>query len=123
MAYQKRNKGPRYKTTGSIKPGPMNLQTAIDCYKRYLAAHMRALQNKARQAVHRSQPYYGRCKLCGNTDTSKFYVDYGTPPQVIDLCQSCHKEASQHRGTIYDQLIRHGVPVLSWEEWRNANCK
>jgi hypothetical protein len=122
MAYQKVNKGPRYATTGSIiKSGQtVGLRTAADQWKQYLKGLMTALQNRARQEVFKAKLFAGRCKLCGNTDTSKFYVTYDSPPQVMDLCQSHHKEMSQHRGSVYDQLVRHGVKVLSWEEWKNG---
>ena len=120
MAYQRRNKGPRYQSTGQIYvKGTPGIATLAANYKRYLAGLMSKLQNKARQAMHRSDPYYGRCHLCQNTDTSKFYVSYD-PVQTIDLCQSCHKNASQHRGSVYDQLVRHGISVLSWEDWKNG---
>jgi len=120
MAYQKRNKGPRYATTGSIvKPGSPGLITAAYQYKAYLAAEMRKLQNAARQAIFRSRPYLGRCIVCDECDTLWFYVDY-TKPQVIALCQRCHKEHSQRRGTIYDQLARHGLDIITWEDWKNG---
>jgi hypothetical protein len=122
VAYQKVNKGPRYASTGSIiKPGQMvGLRTAAAQYKAYLAGLMKALQNRARQEVFKSRPFAGRCQLCGETDTSKFYVTYDSPPQTMDLCQSHHKEMSQHRGTIYSQLVRHNLKPLSWEEWKNG---
>ena len=121
MAYQRRNKGPRYQSTGQItvsgKPG---LKTSADLYKAYLKGLMTKLQNAARQAIFRSRPFLGRCALCDDAETSWFYVDYGNPPQVMALCHTHHKEMSQHRGSVYDQLKRHGVDVLSWEEWKNG---
>lgn len=121
MAYQKRNKGPRYQSTGSvISVGKPGLKVQADLYKMYLKGLMTSLQNAARQAVFRAKPYHGSCFVCGENDTSKFYVDYGNPPQTMDLCQAHHKEYSQMRGTIYDQLKRHGIDVLSWEDWKNG---
>lgn len=122
MAYQKRNKGPRYATTGSIiKPGQtVGLKTAADLYKQYLKGLMTTLQNKARQAIFRSRPYLGRCAICEDAETTWFYVSYDSPPQVMAMCHTHHKEYSQLRGSIYDQLVKHGVEVISWEEWKNG---
>lgn len=122
MAYQKRNRGPRYVTTGNlIKPGQTaGLKNEAYLWNQYLKGLMKALQNRARQEVFKMRLFAGRCQLCGNTDTSKFYVTYDSPPQTMDLCQSHHKEMSQHRGSIYDQLVRHGLKPISWEEWKNG---
>ena len=124
MAYQKRNKGPRYHSTGSVigaSSRPASVIHEAHLWNQYLKGLMKSLQNAARQAVFRSKPFHGSCIVCGENDTLKFYVDYGTPPQPIDLCQRHHKEYSQLRGSIYDQLVRHGVKVLSWEEWKNGS--
>lgn len=90
----------------------------------YLKQLMKALQNKARQKVFKGlkDGTYVRtvCVLCGDADTSAFYASYEKQPQITWFCQSCHKEQSQNRGSIYDQLVRHGVPVISWEEWKNG---
>ena len=125
MAYQKRNKGPRYATTGSIiKSGQtVGLHTAAQQYKMYLAKEMTTLQNKARQWVFRNRPFLGRCKICDECDTLWFYVSYENPPQIMALCQSHHKEAAQHRGSVYDQLVRHEVEVLTWEQWKSGMRK
>jgi len=121
MAYQKRNKGPRYASTGSVvtynTPG---LRTAAAQYKQYLADLMKKLQNAARQHVFRSRPFLGRCAVCGEAETTWFYVSYESPPQIMAMCHSHHKEYSQMRGSIYDQLVKHGIQVLSWEEWKSG---
>jgi hypothetical protein len=121
MAYQRRNKGPRYQSTGSIVvSGQPGVRTAAEQWNAYLKKLMTALQNKARQYVFKHKPFHGSCIECGENDTLKFYVDYDNPPQTIDLCQSHHKEYAQRRGTIYDQLVRHGLKPISWEEWKNG---
>jgi hypothetical protein len=96
------------------------MQTAAEQWNMYLKGLMKILQNRARQEVFKSKLYAGRCKLCGNTDTSRFYVTYDSPPQTMDLCQAHHKEMSQHRGSIYDQLVRHDLKPISWEDWKNG---
>lgn len=90
----------------------------------YLKGLMRKLMNNARQKVFQGQKVgkYQRttCPLCGEADTQAFYVSYEAEPQVMWLCLRCHKEHSLTRGSIYDQLKRHNVPVISWEEWLNG---
>ena len=123
MAYQKvrRNKGPRYISTGAvINPQAPGLKTAAHQWNTYLKGEMKKLQNRARQEVFKTRPYLGKCVLCGETDTSWFYLCYDSPPQIMALCQSHHKEYSQMRGSIYEQLVRHGLEPISWEEWKNG---
>jgi hypothetical protein len=123
VSYQKRNKGPRYQTTGSIIGSSTRSNTVShEAYKwnTYLKGEMKKLQNRARQLIFKSRPYLGTCLICQEADTSWFYVDYGNPPQVLALCQKHHKEYSQMRGSLYDQLSRHGLKPISWEEWKNG---
>ena len=99
---------------------PMRLEA--DRWNRYLKALMTKLQGRARQYLFRHREDYPQqtCCLCGAADTQAFYATYDRPPVVTWFCQSCHKEADQHRGSLYDQLRRHGVPVISWEEWKSG---
>lgn len=91
-------------------------------WNRYLKQEMTKLQNRARQYVFKHREDYVRqtCCLCGEADTSAFYVTYEEKPMVTWFCQRCHKEHSQLRGSLYDQLRRHHIPVISWEEWKNG---
>ena len=122
MAYQKKVKKVKFVHTGTAlgKPGAQSLTVIAGLYKRYLAGLMTALQNAARQYTFRNGIKPGPCIQCGEMHTSWFYVDYGKPPQKVSLCQSHHKEMSQTRGSIYDQLVRHGLQVISWEDWKNG---
>ena len=121
MAYQRKKKRVRFLTTGEIvNPGSNNSVThAAHLYKCYLKKLMAKLQNSARQKLFRMKIPRQPCKLCGEVDVSAFFIDYSAP-NWIWLCQRCHKDNSQTRGTIYDQLLRHGVPVISWEDWKNG---
>jgi hypothetical protein len=88
-------------------------------WNNYLKRLMTKLQNRARQEIFKQRLIKPPCKLCGEMDVQWFYVDYGSPPTVMSLCQRCHKDASQRRGSLYDQLKRNGIEVISWEEWKN----
>lgn len=92
-------------------------------WNQYLKGLMSKLQNRARQWLFRERPGTGRCFICKDADVSAFFVSYGDikkgeKPEFMWLCQVHHKEHSQHRGSVYDQLVRHGIEVISWEEWK-----
>lgn len=91
-------------------------------WNRYIRKLIAKLQNRARQYVFKHKDEYVRttCPLCGEADTIAFYVTYDEKPIVTWLCHRCHKESSHCRGSLYDQLRNHHVPVISWEEWKNG---
>lgn len=121
MAYQRKKKRIRFQSTGEIVNTSNNssITNAAYLHKQYLKKLMSKLQNSARQKLFKMKPKPMPCKLCGEMDVSAFFVDYSAP-NWIWLCQRCHKEHSQSRGSIYDQLVRHGIPVISWEDWKNG---
>ncbi len=121
MAYQRKKKQIRFKSTGEItntnNPGSVAHQAYL--WNTHLKKEMTKLQNKARQWLFKAKHKRKPCVVCGEMDVSAFFVDYNEP-QYMWLCQKCHKEHSQMRGSIYDQLVRHKIPVISWEDWKNG---
>lgn len=108
----------RYKTTGSttVTVSKSTSQLAYE-WNNYLKGMMKNLQNSARQFVFRNKPPRKPCFICGECDVSAFFLDY-LKPEWIWLCQSHHKSESHNRGSIYDQLVRHSLKPISWEDWK-----
>lgn len=121
MAYQHKKKRIRFQSTGEIVNTqlPSTVTHAAYQWNQYIKKLFGKLQNTGRQKLFKMKPKPMPCKLCGETDVSAFFLDYSAPDWIW-LCQRCHKEHSQRRGSAYDQLVRHKVPVISWEDWKNG---
>ncbi len=121
MAYQRKKKRVRFLSTGEIVNTqlPSSVSHAAYQWNHYIKKLFAKLQNVGRQKLFKLKPKPKPCIICEETDVSAFFLDYQTP-EYIWLCQRCHKEHSQRRGSAYDQLVRHGIAVISWEDWKNG---